>query len=278
MQRWDEGDGYIEKQFKARISSFVAPAKVLDEKSHYQKKYYDTLNQLEKKKPYPSDEIDALNSRSRRDTKAFEDRFKQIESGDQSKSNIETAAGKHLFVPLRKAPGNLPAVNTPGAGDSVAVHSPTQPTQSAQSKESNPSTEDDGLPTPPIPNVIRKRCATTHADQLKQIDEGKRSVADLLDQAHREKLAAVAASTRQKHYEYMVAQANETVKIAERRRDKKTAAKAREDAATNQSKAESEKATAELATQKAQKAELQAMELEGRVRELTSQMLKDCQK
>lgn len=99
MQSWDESDRSLEKQFQAFVKVFTQEAKVYDEKAAYLKQYYAKLARLQSKRPYPSDEIYALNNNMYRDTKAFDDRIKQIESEDlqKVKDNIADTASKQLF-------------------------------------------------------------------------------------------------------------------------------------------------------------------------------------
>lgn len=105
MLDWNKTDLDIEKQFQAYVYHYVQAAKVLDEKAEYLKQYYAALQQLQAKKPYPSNQIDALNNKMSIDTKAFDDRYRKMEADEkQLKADILKSGDKRYLKILNKKP------------------------------------------------------------------------------------------------------------------------------------------------------------------------------
>jgi hypothetical protein len=183
-----------------------------------------------------------------RETKAFEDRIKQIEDSDESKKNIQATGGRQLFDPIKKNPAPEP----------------------------RPTPADDGLEPPPLPELIRKRCRAKYPEETKRLEAEEDEVKHLKDQVDYFRREAATALKHESEYRELFKQALEAARRSEKRGEKQEAKDDYARAEKYKNDADFKKKETRLKTQKAEESERAANMRQARVREITQQLLKDC--
>ena len=98
MRRWKQYEQHFPELFQELVEQYTQNALVLDEKSEYLKDYQAQLDHLSAIKPYPSAQIDSLNTEMYRKNKTFDARNKQMEQAEErTKKIIQDHAGTHVF-------------------------------------------------------------------------------------------------------------------------------------------------------------------------------------
>lgn len=98
MRRWKQYEQHFPELFQELVEQYTQNALVLDEKSEYLKGYQAQLDHLSAIKPYPSAQIDSLNTEMYGKNKTFDARNKQMEQAEErTEQIIQDHAGTHIF-------------------------------------------------------------------------------------------------------------------------------------------------------------------------------------
>jgi hypothetical protein len=98
MRRWKQYEQHFPELFQELVEQYTQNALLLDEKSEYLRDYHVQLDRLSAIKPYPSEQINSLNTDMYAKSKTFDTRNKQMEQAEErTQQIIQDHAGTHIF-------------------------------------------------------------------------------------------------------------------------------------------------------------------------------------